>query len=67
MANVTMSAEQAVREHTQLVRVLRHGDKRDLEAEADAQAKELKEYTRKVKRKAKRYNRLDESSRGKGR
>jgi hypothetical protein len=67
VGHVTMTAEQAVREHEHLVGVLRRGGTRDLEAEAEKQEKELEEYVRKLKRKTRKYNRLDKREYGRDR
>jgi hypothetical protein len=50
MANICMTAEQAVQEHTRLVKRLRSGNKKALREEAKDQAGELKEYRSKARK-----------------
>jgi hypothetical protein len=59
VGHITMTTEDAVQEHERLVAVLKHGDERQLEAEAEKQEKELERYLRKLKRRTRKYNRLD--------
>ena len=44
MKKVTMSKQSFVKEHTNLVKVLRSGNKSKLDKEAKEQAKELSKY-----------------------